>query len=126
MSLRIFILSQAATLDAWGRLFHPAEIGLIHEERQNMLVDQDMELAWKIMGNLILPYQYHAMIPLMQVANHFLPTDLQSRTLWDGFCAQRLTKCDLKQTHVEFALLTCPMKSLCIQTFSGACRLSWI
>ena len=72
--------SQAATLDAWGRLFHPAEIGLIHGERQNMFVDQDMELAWKIMGNLIMPYQYHAMIPLMHVANHFLPTDLQSKT----------------------------------------------
>ena len=50
------------------------------ENVRTCFVDQDMELAWKIMGNLIMPYQYHAMIPLMHVANHFLPTDLQSKT----------------------------------------------
>ena len=76
------------------RLFHPAEVNLLHGVVDWMFVDADKKHAWLTAGNSILPL--HAMIPLVTVVNAFASFSEAVQS----FQARRLIKTDLHVTEV--------------------------
>ncbi|CAL1157993.1 unnamed protein product, partial [Cladocopium goreaui] len=93
-----FFLAQPQ-LKHGGRLFHPAEIGLLHGAFDWMFVDDDLHHSWLVMGNSILPF--HALIPLMHVINAFLPTKILPNQVLDQFIKYRLSTSTIQVTSMN-------------------------
>eukprot|EP00435_Cladocopium_sp_Y103_P052021 s857_g16.t1 len=81
-----------------ARLFHPAEIALIHGALDWLYVPSDLTLAWLVTGNCILPL--HAMLPLATVMSAFSGRSVDMSEAVDTFLRQRLNKYDLLRTPV--------------------------
>eukprot|EP00435_Cladocopium_sp_Y103_P042235 s10_g11.t1 len=86
------------SLPKGGRLFHPAEVALLHGVQDWMFVSSDYAHAWLVHGNSILPI--HAMIPLVHVMNSLVGLELRTKDVVESFLQQRLSNQDLMQTHV--------------------------
>ena len=93
-----FFLAQPQ-LKHGGRLFHPAEIGLLHGAFDWMFVDDDLHHSWLVMGNSILPF--HALIPLTHVINAFLPTKILPNQVLDQFIKYRLSTSTTQVTSMN-------------------------
>ena len=89
---------QQAGLPFGGRLFHPAEVALLHGVVNQLFVLDDMKLSWRITGNCIT--MLHAMLPLLNVVNAFLPTSISSEDVLTRFVELRLFS-DAKITKTQ-------------------------